>query len=161
MAVAKEPQQERAKSAPTRPRVPEIQIDNKQKLTAKIINTAILCEGQYAVYAIQVVVVEENQQKSWHIYRRYSKFLELKKILTKKYPAVSKIPFPAKKTFHNTQRAVLEHRMVLLNDFLSIICEWAADNDDMMRTVREFLEPDTDDRKIHGGVVIRTVGAII
>ncbi|CAD7092282.1 unnamed protein product [Hermetia illucens] len=161
LAVAKEPQQERAKSAPTRPRVPEIQIDNKQKLTAKIINTAILCEGQYAVYAIQVVVVEDNQQKSWHIYRRYSKFLELKKILTKKYPAVSKIPFPAKKTFHNTQRAVLEHRMVLLNDFLSIICEWAADNDDMMRTVREFLEPDTDDRKIHGGVVIRTIETLV
>lgn len=58
--------------------------EQRQKIFAKIINTAIHCEGQYAVYAIQVSVIEENQHKSWHIYRRYSKFLELKKILVKR-----------------------------------------------------------------------------
>lgn len=56
----------------------------RQRLSAKIINTAINCEGQYAVYAIQVTIIEENQQKSWHVYRRYSKFLELKKNLVKR-----------------------------------------------------------------------------
>lgn len=58
--------------------------EQRQKIFAKIINTAIHCEGQYAVYAIQVSVIEENQHKSWHIYRRYSKFLELKKMLVKR-----------------------------------------------------------------------------
>lgn len=56
----------------------------QQRLSAKIINTAINYEGQFAVYAIHVTVIEENQQKSWHVYRRYSKFLDLKKILVKR-----------------------------------------------------------------------------
>lgn len=57
---------------------------DQQKVFARIINTAILCEGQYAVYAIQVSVIENMEQKSWHVYRRYSKFLELKKALVKR-----------------------------------------------------------------------------
>lgn len=62
----------------------EVDLSNLDKINAKIINTAIHCEGQYAVYAIQVSVVEDNQHKAWHIYRRYSRFLELKKTLVKK-----------------------------------------------------------------------------
>lgn len=62
----------------------EVEICDQQRVTAKIINTAINCEGQFAVYAIHVTVVENNQQESWHIYRRYSKFLELKKALVKR-----------------------------------------------------------------------------
>lgn len=57
---------------------------DQQKVFARIINTAILCEGQYAVYAIQVSVIEDMEHKSWHVYRRYSKFLELKKALVKR-----------------------------------------------------------------------------
>lgn len=56
----------------------------QHRLSAKIINTAINCEGQFAVYAIQVTVIEDNQQKSWHVYRRYSRFLDLKKLLVKR-----------------------------------------------------------------------------
>lgn len=55
-----------------------------QRVSAKIINTAINCEGQFAVYAIHVTVLVNNQQESWHVYRRYSKFLELKKALVKR-----------------------------------------------------------------------------
>lgn len=62
----------------------KVDLSTLDKIHAKIINTAIHCEGQYAVYAIQVSVVEDNQQKCWHIYRRYSRFLELKKTLVKK-----------------------------------------------------------------------------
>lgn len=62
----------------------KVDLSNLDKINAKIINTAIHCEGQYAVYAIQVSVVEDNQQKCWHIYRRYSRFLELKKTVVKK-----------------------------------------------------------------------------
>lgn len=64
--------------------VEKVDLSTLDKISAKIINTAIHCEGQYAVYAIQVSVVEDNQQKCWHIYRRYSRFLELKKALVKK-----------------------------------------------------------------------------
>lgn len=64
--------------------VVKVDLSSLDKISAKIINTAIHCEGQYAVYAIQVSVVEDNQQKCWHVYRRYSRFLELKKILVKK-----------------------------------------------------------------------------
>lgn len=56
----------------------------KYRLAAKIINTAINCDGQYAVYAIQVTIVEDYQEKSWHVYRRYSRFLDLKKSLVKR-----------------------------------------------------------------------------
>lgn len=71
---------------PMAPSIPAI-IDHsryQQRLAAKIINTAINCDGQYAVYAIQVTVIEDNQQKSWHVYRRYSRFLDLKKLLVKR-----------------------------------------------------------------------------
>lgn len=129
----------------------------KQKLTAKIINTAINVDGQYAVYAIQVTVIEDNQYKSWHIYRRYSKFLELKKYLTKRFTQLGKLPFPAKKAFQNTQRVVLEHRMNVLNQFLSVICIRAENNEAMYAVIRDFLEPDTNDKKMQGGAVIRTV----
>ena len=75
-------------SRPTTPVKSSIPISEpfemQQKMFAKIINTAIHCEGQYAVYAVQVYIIEDNQQKSWHIYRRYSKFLELKKLLVKR-----------------------------------------------------------------------------
>lgn len=56
----------------------------QQRLSAKIVNTAINCDGQYAVYAIHVTIIEDNQQKSWHVYRRYSRFLDLKKLLVKR-----------------------------------------------------------------------------
>lgn len=62
----------------------DVEICDQHRVSAKIINTAINCEGQFAVYAIHVTVVENNQQESWHIYRRYSKFLELKKALVKR-----------------------------------------------------------------------------
>jgi sorting nexin-13 len=143
------------------PAVDAAQLQYKQKLSCKIINTAIHSDGNYAVYAIQVEVVEENKHKSWHIYRRYSKFLELKKYLIKRFPFLKKVPFPAKKAFANTQRAVLEHRMSLLNEFLAEICEQAERNDEMNMIMRDFLEPDTDDRKLSGGAVIRTIESLV
>ncbi|XP_061508025.1 sorting nexin-13 isoform X4 [Anopheles gambiae] len=132
----------------------------KHKLSARIINTAIHCEGHYAVYAIQVHVIEDNHHKSWHIYRRYSKFLELKKLLVKRFPALDRVPFPAKKAFQNTQRAVLEHRMEILNRFLAEICAKAELSEEMMAIIRNFLEPDTDDRKMHGGPVVKTIESL-
>lgn len=37
----------------------------------------------------------------------------------------------------------------------------ADDNDELHAILRDFLEPDTNDKKIHGGAVIRTVNIIL
>lgn len=73
------------------------------------------------------------------------------------YPNIARVPFPAKKTFQNTERSVLEHRMVVLNEFLREIGLRSEDNHEIYTIVRDFLEPDTNDKKLHGGTVIRTV----
>lgn len=138
----------------------------EKKLTAKIINTAIYSHGNFAVYAINVIVIEDDEedeekkhQKSWHIYRRYSKFLELKKLLVKQFVYFKNItvPFPKKQTFHNTDRDLLERRMVTLNQFLQIVCNRAENDEIVMAVIREFLEPDNDDRLIHGTKVTKLV----
>lgn len=78
-------------------------------------------------------------------------------LLLTQYPNLSKIPFPAKKTFQNTERSVLEHRMIVLNEFLKDICLYAEDNNDILQIIHCFMEPDTNDKKIHGGTVVKTV----
>lgn len=137
---------------------------NERKLTAKIINTAINSDGKFAVYAINVVAVETTsdglkQQNSWHVYRRYSKFLELKKLLVRQFPYFRNVslPFPKKQTFLNTNRDLLERRMVILNEFLQIICNRAETDGLVLSIVREFLEPDNDDRQIHGTKVVKHI----
>jgi sorting nexin-13 len=45
---------------------------------------------------------------------------------------------------------LIERRMVILNEFLQVICEKAESNDAMHFAILEFLEPDQDDREIHG-----------
>lgn len=47
--------------------------------------------------------------------------------------------------------------MTVLNEFLKIVCSRADDNEDLNVMLRDFLEPDTNDKKIHGGAVVRTV----
>lgn len=136
----------------------------EQRLTSRIINTAINSSGNFAVYAIHVKLLEKapqgvHHQKSWHIYRRYSKFLELRNLLTKRFPHMhtSALPFPKKQTFHNTKRGLIEKRMVTLNEFLKVICEKAEGNDAMHFLILDFLEPDQDDREIHGTKVINSI----
>ena len=116
---------------------------NERKLTAKIINTATK-DGV-------------KQQKSWHVYRRYKKFLELKNLLVRQFQYFKNIslPFPKKQTFHNTSRDLLERRMVILNEFLSIVCIRAETDTLVLAIVFEFLEPDNDDRQIHGTKVVK------
>lgn len=136
-------------------------VEPKQKVFAKIKNAAIRNDGQYAVYSIEVVISGEIEEKSWHIYRRYSRFLDLKKALVKKFPELTRLPFPSKKVFQNTQRALLEERMKILNLFLHEVCIRAENNDEIYSTICEFLEPDNDDWRIHGGAVTRTLETIV
>lgn len=138
--------------------------NNDLRLCSKIINTAINSCGNFAVYAISVKLLDKDShgvehEKSWHIYRRYSKFLELKKQLLRRFPHLqtTALPFPKKQTFHNTNRTLIERRMVILNDFLRVICAKAEHNDAMHFVILDFLEPDQDDREIHGTKVIKSI----
>lgn len=51
--------------------------------------------------------------------------------------------------------------MTVLNEFMKTISMRADDNDELHTMLRDFLEPDTNDKKIHGGAVIRTVNKFI
>lgn len=51
--------------------------------------------------------------------------------------------------------------MVVLNEFLFEICKFCDTNDEIFLILREFVEPDTNDRKLHGGAVIRTIETIV
>lgn len=51
--------------------------------------------------------------------------------------------------------------MIVLNEFLMAICHQAEHIEDIQLIMRAFLEPDNNDKKIHGGAVIRTVLIII
>lgn len=123
-------------------------LETQQRLTAKIFQTAINSNGNFAVYAIEVYTNEKDSKgfdnkRSWHIYHRYSRFLELKKLLLRRFPSSYQnitLPFPKKQTFHNTNRNLIERRMVILNEFLRIICSKAEHNEDMHRVILGFLK---------------------
>ena len=54
----------------------------------------------------------------WEVCRRYSDFHSFHEIVSEKFPSLSKIPFPGKKTWGNLERNVVEKRKKMLNFFL-------------------------------------------
>ncbi|GBP24491.1 Sorting nexin-13 [Eumeta japonica] len=70
----------------------------------------------FGIYAIAVTRLADNE--IWHIYRRYSDFYDLHTSVKDKWPELSHLEFPAKKTFQNTSRVVLERRKKVLNRYL-------------------------------------------
>uniref|UniRef100_A0A6M2DLF5 Putative sorting nexin-13-like isoform x1 n=1 Tax=Xenopsylla cheopis TaxID=163159 RepID=A0A6M2DLF5_XENCH len=160
-------------------------------LTMEIIQTAIACEGgrSWGVYALNVLCHRKKVQDGslnsrlqndcsspllqWHVYRRYSHFLDLQKSVKKKYPDLSKLPFPAKRAFHNMDRTVLEHRKTVLNTFISALCEHARRikhhtltqrvyyYDGLLEMLIEFCEPQAYDKQVAKGAMIRTIDTIV
>lgn len=51
--------------------------------------------------------------------------------------------------------------MVILNEFLYEICAKAETNDDIYNILRDFVEPDANDKRAHGGAVVRTLETIV
>lgn len=151
---------------------------------------AIACEGgrSWGVYALNVLCHRKKVQDGslnsrlqndcsspllqWHVYRRYSHFLDLQKSVKKKYPDLSKLPFPAKRAFHNMDRTVLEHRKTVLNTFISALCEHARRikhhtltqrvyyYDGLLEMLIEFCEPQAYDKQVAKGAMIRTVSIL-
>ncbi|CAK1552197.1 unnamed protein product [Leptosia nina] len=96
-------------------------------LSAYIIETALVQDKgrTFGIYAIAVTRASDNEV--WHIYRRYSDFYELHSAVKDKWPELGNLPFPAKKTFQNTSRTVLESRKRMLNSYLQHLTSISRD----------------------------------
>ncbi|XP_041977352.1 sorting nexin-13-like isoform X2 [Aricia agestis] len=96
-------------------------------LSALIIETALVQEKgrAFGIYAIAVTRASDNEV--WHIYRRYSDFYDLHCAIKDKWPELAHLPFPAKKTFQNTSRSVLESRKRTLNNYLQSLTAISRD----------------------------------
>ncbi|XP_053625405.1 sorting nexin-13-like isoform X2 [Plodia interpunctella] len=108
-------------------------------LSATIIETAL---GQhkgrtYGIYAIQVKRLSDNVV--WHIYRRYSDFYDLHTSIKEKWSELGNLPFPAKKTFQNTSRSVLESRKHMLNSYLQKLTNLSRESRYMTLLSMDYL----------------------
>lgn len=101
-------------------------------LEADIYETGVVHERgkAFGVYAVKVTrrCPSTGQQFCWHVYRRYSDFLDLYNSIKDQYPELGKMEFPSKKTFHNTSRSVLERRKEVLSIWLSALAALGSPN---------------------------------
>ncbi|KAJ3654689.1 hypothetical protein Zmor_013862 [Zophobas morio] len=134
-------------------------------LNVNIIETGIVSEKgkMFGIYAIRVSrEYETGFLEEWHIYRRYSDFYDLYSKVKDKFPDLSKLSFPGKKTFHNMDRAVLERRMKMLGAYMHELC-----NPNIVRThhglqdlLMTFLEQGDYD-KATGGPISSTINTLV
>lgn len=115
----------------------------------------IVCEKgkTFGIYATRVTKRYDNgHEEEWHIYRRYSDFYDLHSKIKEKYPDLSKLAFPGKKTFHNMDRAVLERRMRMLGAYMRELCQpnVLTGHIGLKELLMVFLEQGEYDRKASG-----------
>ncbi|RLU24077.1 hypothetical protein DMN91_004286 [Ooceraea biroi] len=118
----------------------------------------------YGIYAVAVTKnYDSGYKEKWHIYRRYSDFYDLHQKIKDKYFDLAKIPFPAKKTFHNMERTVLEKRMVMLNVWLCQLTKPAIMDGHMglQNLLLAFLEQGDYDKGVTGGQISRTIDTLM
>ena len=136
------------------------------EIAAKIIETGIVNDRgkTYGIYAVAVTKnYDSGYQEKWHIYRRYSDFHDLYQKIKEKYYDLAKIPFPAKKAFHNMERTVLERRMLMLNAWLHQLTKPAVVGGHMglQNLLLNFLEQGDYDKGVTGGQISRTIDTLI
>ncbi|KAL6437310.1 hypothetical protein ACFW04_005074 [Cataglyphis niger] len=136
------------------------------EITATIIETGIVNDRgkTYGIYAIAVTKnYDSGYKEKWHIYRRYSDFYDLHQKIKEKYYDLAKIPFPAKKAFHNMERTVLERRMLMLNAWLCQLTKPAIVEGHMglQNLLLAFLEQGDYDKGVTGGQISRTIDTLM
>lgn len=134
-------------------------------LDVNIIETGIVCEKgkTFGIYAIRVSrEFETGYLEEWHIYRRYSDFHDLYTKVKEKYPDLSKLPFPGKKTFHNMERSVLERRMKMLGHYMKELCrpDVTSSHPSLKDLLMTFLEQGEYDRAT-GGPISATINTLV
>ncbi|XP_020290233.1 sorting nexin-13-like isoform X2 [Pseudomyrmex gracilis] len=136
------------------------------EITATIIETGIVNDRgkTYGIYAVAVTKhYDSGYKEKWHIYRRYSDFYDLHQKIKEKYYDLAKIPFPAKKAFHNMERTVLERRMLMLNAWLCQLTRPAVMDGHMglQNLLLVFLEQGDYDKGVTGGQISRTIDTLM
>ncbi|KAL1512447.1 hypothetical protein ABEB36_002038 [Hypothenemus hampei] len=140
-------------------------IQQDYEMNVHIIETGVVCEKgkTFGIYAIRVrKQYGTNCLEQWHIYRRYSDFYDLHVKIKEKYPDLSKLTFPGKKTFHNMERAVLERRMKLLNYYLGELCQRHVlqTHEGLGQLLMTFLEQEDYDRA-RAGPISTTINTLV
>uniref|UniRef100_A0A8D8TS08 Sorting nexin-13 n=1 Tax=Cacopsylla melanoneura TaxID=428564 RepID=A0A8D8TS08_9HEMI len=130
---------------------------NDFKLNAEIIETGLVNEKgkSFGIYALAVTkAFRSGEKESWHIYRRYSDFYDLHQRIRDKFTDLGKLTFPAKKTFHNMDRSVLEFRMKMLNEYLEILLHngLVMSRPGLKSILLNFVEPGEYDKSFNGQV---------
>ncbi|XP_058808919.1 sorting nexin-13-like isoform X2 [Phymastichus coffea] len=134
-------------------------------LSVEIIETGIVNDRgkTYGIYAVAVAkVYDSGYREKWHIYRRYSDFYDLYQKIKEKYYDLAKIAFPAKKAFHNMDRAVLERRMIMLNAWLAQLTRPTIMEGHLglQNLLLLFLEQGDYDKGVSGGIS-RTIDTLV
>ncbi|XP_063987704.1 sorting nexin-13-like [Diachasmimorpha longicaudata] len=136
------------------------------EITAEIIETGVVSDRgkTYGIYAVAVAkIYDSGYKEKWHIYRRYSDFHDLHQKIKEKYYDLAKLPFPAKKAFHNVERTVLERRMAMLNAWLCKLTKPTITDGHMglQNMLLAFLEQGEYDKGVTGGQISRTIDTLV
>ncbi|XGW26925.1 hypothetical protein V3C99_007476 [Haemonchus contortus] len=100
--------------------------DGKPVTTAIVETLGIGCQGKqsFALYNVRVSrSVNGKKVSGWNVLRRYSDFHTLHAFIVHKYPKLSNLSFPGKKTFNNLDAHFLEKRTKALNLFLECVLQ--------------------------------------
>ncbi|CAI4223878.1 unnamed protein product [Auanema sp. JU1783] len=112
--------------------------------TKAVVETLGIGHGKqpFAVYNVRVSKEENGKNTcSWNVQRRYSDFHMLHSFIVQKYPKLSSLSFPGKKTFNNLDPHFLEKRTKALNQFLESILQPSLIQSfpELDRVIHDFL----------------------
>ncbi|EYC11408.1 hypothetical protein Y032_0050g1899 [Ancylostoma ceylanicum] len=100
--------------------------DGKPVMSALVETLGIGQQGRqsFALYNVRVSrSVNGKKVSGWNVLRRYSDFHTLHSFIIHKYPKLSNLSFPGKKTFNNLDAHFLEKRTKALNLFLDCVLQ--------------------------------------
>uniref|UniRef100_A0A915Q5M2 Sorting nexin-13 n=1 Tax=Setaria digitata TaxID=48799 RepID=A0A915Q5M2_9BILA len=97
----------------------------------------------FALYNVRVSRIDAagKQSSSWNVLRRYSDFHTLNSLIQSRFPKLSNLCFPGKKTFNNLDSRFLEKRTKALNSYMMSILQPSVleANPDLEALIFDFL----------------------
>jgi sorting nexin-13 len=119
-------------------------VNEELEISAEIIKTGIIREfgNAYAAYVINVnrKTNLKNDEK-WVVLRRYSDFYSFHQNITEKYPNLTNLTLPGKRTFNNMSKGFVEQRKHLLNTYLNQLLKNSNTRPDLREQVLKFFRP--------------------
>ncbi|VDK75333.1 unnamed protein product [Litomosoides sigmodontis] len=97
----------------------------------------------FALYNVRVSRIDTagKQSSTWNVLRRYSDFHTLNSLIQSRFPKLSNLCFPGKKTFNNLDSRFLEKRTKALNSYMMSILQPSVleANADLEALIFDFL----------------------